>query len=129
VIKKLSGVRFIPLQGFNRTEFQELFGKAKLYIDFGHFPGKDRLPREAVINGCCMITGKLGASYFYEDVPIGNAYKFDCIKSNLQIIVDKIKYVLSNYDLCKGDFDDYRIKVLREQDIFYSEIDDLFCNL
>ena len=30
----------------------------KLYIDFGGFPGKDRLPREAVMHDCCIITGK-----------------------------------------------------------------------
>lgn len=127
VIKNLPSVRFIPLKGLNRAELQQLLGKAKLYIDFGHFPGKDRLPREAVVNGCCIITGKLGASFFYEDVPIGITYKFDCNKSNLKKIVEKIKYVISNYELCKGDFDEYRSKVLKEQEIFYSEINDLFC--
>lgn len=27
--------------------------KAKVYIDFGFHPGKDRIPREAVMCGAC----------------------------------------------------------------------------
>lgn len=127
VMEELPNIRFVPLKGLNRKELQELLSKAKLYIDFGHFPGKDRLPREAVINGCCIITGKLGASYFYEDVPIGDTYKFECKNSNLSKITERIQYVLSNYELCQADFDEYRKKVLCEQEIFYREIDDLFC--
>lgn len=127
VMNKLPNIHFVPLKGLNRKDLQELLGKAKLYIDFGHFPGKDRLPREAVVNGCCIITGKQGASYFYEDVPIDSAYKFECKKTNLTKIADKINYILLNYDICKKDFDNYRRVVLKEQEIFFNEIDDLFC--
>lgn len=127
VMNRLPDVRFVPLKGLNRKELQQLLGKAKLYIDFGHFPGKDRLPREAVVNGCCIITGKLGASFFYEDVPIHSAYKFECKKKNLPKIVEKIKFVLSNYDTCSKEFDDYRRIVLNEKNKFFCEIDELFC--
>jgi len=33
----------------------------QVYIDFGHHPGQDRLPREAVQCGCVVITGKRGS--------------------------------------------------------------------
>lgn len=127
IIRSLPDIRFIPLKGLSRKELQELLGKSKLYIDFGHFPGKDRLPREAVVNGCCIITGKNGASYFYEDVPIGSRYKFDTKNSNIPQIAECIEYVLNNYDKCKVDFDDYRKIVLAEEETFYKEIDELFC--
>lgn len=126
IIKKLPDVKFVPLRGLSRDELRTLLNTAKLYIDFGHFPGKDRLPREAAINGCCVITGTLGSSYFYEDVPIDKNYKFERSSVNLQIIVDKIKYVLKNYELCYHDFDIYRERIKNEKDVFYQEIDKLF---
>ena len=33
----------------------------QVYIDFGHHPGQDRLPREAVQCGCVVITGTRGS--------------------------------------------------------------------
>ena len=44
----------------------DLMSESKVYIDFGNHPGKDRIPREAVINGCCVITGVRGSARFKE---------------------------------------------------------------
>mgnify|MGYP006972501665 FL=1 len=126
IIVALPDVKFVPLKGLNREQLRELLETSKLYIDFGHFPGKDRLPREAVSNGCCIMTGKLGASYFYEDVPVGDIYKFDVCENSIPSIVAEIKYILDNYESCKFDFDFYRNRVRKEQEIFYQEIEEIF---
>lgn len=126
IITALPDVKFVPLKGLNREQLRELLETSKLYIDFGHFPGKDRLPREAVSNGCCIMTGKLGASYFYEDVPVGDTYKFDVCENSIPSIVAEIKYILANYESCKFDFDFYRNRVRNEQEIFYQEIEEIF---
>lgn len=128
IMSAMPNVSFIALKGLNRDQLRVLLESSKLYIDFGHFPGKDRLPREAVSNGCCIITGRLGASYYYEDMPINDEYKFDINKSNISAIVSKINYVLANYDTCKYDFDFYRERIKKERDIFENEIDELFLN-
>ncbi|MGC8677909.1 MAG: hypothetical protein ACP5UF_06830 [Hydrogenobaculum sp.] len=60
-----------------RDQVIETLQKAKVYIDFGNHPGKDRIPREAAILGCCVITGKRGSATFFEDVPIPEEYKFE----------------------------------------------------
>jgi len=44
----------------------------KLYVDFGKHPGKDRMPREAAVHGCCIITGRRGAAGNPFDIPIPN---------------------------------------------------------
>lgn len=126
VMAKLPDVKFVPLRNLDRQQLSELLVKAKLYIDFGHFPGKDRLPREAVISGCCVITGTEGASFFYEDMPIDSKYKIKQSLSNIPAIADRIKYVLAHYDECKGDFDYYRSQVLSEKDRFIREIESFF---
>lgn len=126
IIAAMPDVKFVALKGLNREQLRELLETSKLYIDFGHFPGKDRLPREAVSNGCCIMTGRLGASYYYEDVPIDDRYKFDVRMSNLSAIVSQIRHILDNYETCKCDFDFYRHRVKREQEIFYNEIEEIF---
>ena len=122
IIKALPNVKFVALKGLSRNEMKQLLGEAKLYIDFGTFPGKDRIPREAVISGCCVITGNLGASRFYEDVPIEEQYKFNVNKSNISSICDSIMNILKNYELCNSHFDNYRRIIKLEQKDFYEEI-------
>lgn len=127
IIEALPSVKFVALQGMNRNQLNKAFDSAKLYIDFGHFPGKDRLPREAVLHDCCILTGKFGASKYYEDVPINDNFKYDITKSNIQQIVDKIMHILNNYEDMNRQFDSYRKIVTEEQYIFYQEIEDIFC--
>lgn len=127
ILKRLPAkYKAIALKGFNRSELKDIMSKAKLYIDFGSFPGKDRLPREAILNGCCIITGKNGASFFYEDVAIDPKYKFDAKRSNLSKIVDRIDEVMSDYKSHIDDFDFYKKRILKEKELFYSEIEDIF---
>lgn len=69
--------RFRPLRGLDREQLAQAFLDAKLYIDFGHHPGKDRLPREAAIHGCCVITARHGSAANPVDVPIPERCKLD----------------------------------------------------
>lgn len=126
IISNMPEFKFIPLQGFSRNELNDIFDRAKLYIDFGEFPGKDRLPREAAIHRCCIISGKNGASFFYEDLPIRETYKFDTKNKNVSKICALIKEVLFNYDKCINDFENYRNIIRKEKNIFYNEIEDIF---
>ena len=126
IMEAMPNVKFVALKGLNREQLRELLETSKLYIDFGHFSGKDRLPREAVSNGCCIITGRLGASFFFEDVPLEDEYKFDVNIQNIPAIVSEIRYILNNYEKCKSDFDFYRHRIMKEQEVFYNEIEEIF---
>lgn len=128
IINSNPNLKFIPLKGLSRDELKNLLQKAKLYIDFGHFPGKDRLSREAVVNGCCILTGTLGASFFYEDVPIECKYKFDVSKSNLFHISATISDILENYESHSPHFNEYRRSVHNEEDNFILQTKKIFFN-
>jgi hypothetical protein len=126
IIDSCPKIKFVALKGMNREELNKVFDSAKLYIDFGNFPGKDRLPREAVLHDCCVITGRQGASAYYEDVPINDEFKFNADESNIQDITNKIVYILNNYDEVVEYFDVYRKIVAQEQNLFYKEIQHIF---
>lgn len=126
IIDRMVGYNFIPLKGLSRTQLNELMDKAKLYIDFGEFPGKDRLPREAALHDCCIVTGRNGASFFYEDLPINDEYKFDAKSCNINKICEKISNIITDYDDCIKDFDIYQKAIKKEKGIFFSQIDYIF---
>ncbi len=114
LIKRAPDIKFIPLINMNRQQVIETLQKAKVYIDFGNHPGKDRLPREAAILGCCVITGKRGSAKYAEDVPIPEEYKFENKSKNIPNIIEKIKDCFNNYEKRYNDFDFYR-KVIKEE--------------
>jgi hypothetical protein len=77
IIEFADGIKFIPIRNMMREDVINLLKEAKVYIDFGHFPGPERIPIEAAVLGYCVITGKRGYAGFYEDVSIPNEYKLE----------------------------------------------------
>lgn len=119
-------VKWVPLENMNRSDLVQTIRKAKLYVDFGYHPGKDRLPRECAMNGCCIITGMRGSAAFFEDVPLPNEYKFDENKSSKSDIVNKIRWVLDNYKMAINDFWYYRSLIVWEKSEFEQQVKLLF---
>ena len=126
LMKIMHGYKFVALQGFTREQLNHLFDQAKLYIDFGPFPGKDRLPREAAIHNCCIITGRFGASNYFEDVPVYDKYKFDMLHADYAAIKVRIDEVFAHYDECIKDFSYMRESICKEEENFYREIENIF---
>lgn len=118
--------KWIPLENMSTTEVRDLLLRSKVYIDFGHHPGKDRFPREAAIMGCCIITDKKGSANFYEDVPIDDEFKFIDKEENIEAIVKKIENCLINYHIEIEKFDKYREWIKLEEEKFESDIKKIF---
>ena len=126
IIRSAKDIKFIPLINMSRTEVIKTFQKAKVYIDFGNHPGKDRMPREAAVLGCCVITGKGGSAAFYEDVPLPDEYKFEDKKENIFAIVEKIRDCFNNFKDRHKDFDYYREVIKREPQKFIEDMKKIF---
>lgn len=116
---------FLPLIGYSQKELIDIYKMAKVYIDFGPFPGAERMPKEAVLNGCAIITGKFGASNYHGDVPIKDEYKIEANDKNISLIIEKIKYCLTNYDNIVKDFDEYRDTVLSLENNFIKKLEEV----
>ena len=117
------------MQGLDRGELAEAFLGAKLYIDFGHHPGKDRLPREAAVHGCCVVTSRYGSAANSVDVPISERYKLDTrapdFVGRFETLVDGI--FRGDFESCRQDFTGYRETIRREAEIFREHIKALIC--
>lgn len=111
-----SGLLFIPVTGMKRAEVINLMHRSKVYIDFGNHPGKDRMPREAAICGCCVITGRNGSAMY--DIPIPEEYKIERMHYNIPEIINRISDCIENYDIRRKDFDAYRDSIRAEKEQF-----------
>ena len=114
-IRKRSGslINFRPigsgLDGRDRVspeEVRQMLKRAKVYIDFGPHPGMDRLPREAALAGCCVVTNREGAAQYQQDVPLPSRYKIQAFAVDAihRLLLD----LLDNFDERSKDFDEYR---------------------
>lgn len=121
VINAMPDIRFVPLTGLSRTEMRNIMREAMLYIDLGNHPGKDRMPREAAISGCCIVTSLEGSAKYRRDVPIPSEYKFD--RKNIEGITRKIREILSNYKSHRKDFQYYRERIRSEEQSFKYEVE------
>jgi len=118
---------FFPLNGLNREELANKFLESKLYIDFGHHPGKDRLPREAAIHGCCIITGLYGSASNSLDVNIPSSYKIDSqSRSFLTTFSEKVDLIFNSFEKCTAEFSEYRKTISQEQIKFDQQINQIF---
>lgn len=104
-------IHFHAIKGYSRKQVIDLFRHHILYLDLGEFSGRERLPREAIMCGTCIITSKTGAAGFYQDNPIPDKYKV----STVDEAVNMIRYVLANYKRCQSDFDTYRKALIQDK--------------
>ena len=114
--------KFLPLVGLTREKMGELMGKSKVYLDLGNHPGKDRIPREAALMGCSIITNTRGSAGNKFDIPIDKKFKINQYSdNNLKHFSETIDYLFS---LRTNDvhYSDYRKKILDEKTVFQNEV-------
>lgn len=122
LMKAAPELNWVPIENMTTEEVRELLRKSKVYIDFGSHPGKDRFPREAAISGCCIITGKRGAARYYEDIPIGDEFKYEDNDEQIEKIIKKIKECIRNYPDESNKFQSYREFISAEHTKFKEDV-------
>ena len=123
---KNKNVKIIPLEHMSKEEIFRILSKAKVYFDFGWFPGPERMPREAVMCDCNIITSKKGSANNKFDVPISDEYKFDIYENDISIIGEKILELTEHYNEHYKDYGHYRNMVKEQILQFEHHIIDIF---
>lgn len=118
-------LKWYALENLTRDKMIDLMTTAKVYVDFGNHPGKDRIPREAAMCGCIVITGKRGSANNSVDVPIPDEYKISDEVENIPHIIDTIKKSIVEYDVRRCEFDEYREIIMHEEEEFDNQVKSL----
>ena len=119
LIEYASDITFIPIQNMGREEIVELMKRSMVWIDFGYFPGKDRLPREAGSCGMCLITSRKGTARYEKDLFIPECYKMpDFSYADMGTIKDMIIHIFDNFEAHQKHFELYRERIKGEKRLF-----------
>lgn len=124
IIKKSPDIRFSKIAGMTRAQVREALRSAKVYIDFGYHPGKDRIPREAAASGCIVIVGKRGSAKNDHDVGIPSEYKFMPWQHKNTIAL--IRRIFADYPGHLNAQESYRNGIRAERDEFGAQVKTLF---
>lgn len=116
-------VKFVPIKNMSREQIIDTMRHSMVFIDFGYFPGKDRLPREAAMCGLCLVTCKQGSARYVKDLNIPNSYKIDNLNyADLGFIEVQIHDIMDNFEEHSKMFDQYRSWVKQEKYMFQQGI-------
>jgi hypothetical protein len=119
--------QIVPIKGMTRDEVCDLLGRAKLYLDFGGHPGKDRIPREAAALGACVLVNRRGSAANPVDVPISPNFKVDDREPGFEkLAVDRIHMLIEDYEHQASRFDDYRHSIALEPATFLDDVRSVF---
>lgn len=116
IIKLNPEIKFVPIINMNEIQMIDFFKTTKIYMDFGHHPGRDRIPRESAILGNCVLTNTQGSAGFHNDIPINRKYKIDDITKVGTII----KECFENYETVIEDFSIYRSSIKNQKEQLYN---------
>jgi hypothetical protein len=119
-------LQWLPLKGMIRKQHAQTLRQGKVYVDFGSHPGKDRQPREAAVNGCCVLVGLRGSATFPEDLPIPESYKFAIPDLQGDAVLSTIRDCLAHHAKRRKDFDDYAATIRGEEERFGEEVRRIF---
>jgi hypothetical protein len=117
----------IRLENMSRAEVIDSLAKADIYLDLGNHPGTDRIPREAALMNCVVLTNTRGSAGNDTDIPIDKGFfKFDDRVSNFEIeLLDSLKEIRKNPKEYLEMQKTYRNQVLQGKEKFSDEVEDL----
>ncbi len=115
---------YVPIKNMTPDQIIEHMRRAKLYVDFGDFPGPERMPKEAVYNGCAILVRNHHAARNDFDVAIPSKYKLSFLSPSH--VEKKIGQMLSNYEEIISDFEPFREKVQNLERDFTEQLSQIF---
>lgn len=118
-------VKWIALSNLYPDKMRDIMQHSKVYIDFGNHPGRDRIPREASVCGCLVISNLRGAAANNVDILIDDKYKFDN-DSNPKEIFDVIADLAKNYSSHKSEYYEYVQRTRNEFKTFETDVLNVF---
>lgn len=111
-------IKFVAIERMTAIQVGELLNRSKVYIDFGEHPGKDRIPREAAMAKCVIITGLRGSAGNSTDLPINKVYKFNENPESISNIGTLINDVFDGFEDHCNKFNAYRNMIKSEKKAF-----------
>lgn len=116
-------VQFVSLENMSTSKVRHTLATANLYLDLGHFPGKDRIPREAILEGTPVVLAARGAARNDLDLPIPNKYKIDLMKTSPENLSNQILEYLNSGQMRTEQKIFFEVQ-LAARGVFFQEVEE-----
>jgi hypothetical protein len=127
VLDALTPVPCVQLSGYTHEQLIGILRETKVYIDFGYFPGGERLPREAILCGACVLLSRRGSAANTGDYPIPAAYKVDHTAAHFAARArDAVLRIFDDFESCSRDFEQFRAYLKAGPTTFVTDIINIF---
>jgi len=114
----------ITIENMTPQEVWRTLQETRFFLDFGPQPGKDRIPREAILNDCIPIVRNVGAAQFFEDTPLPDILKVPTLSmANPQFLIDRISKLMPASETVINSLGFYKKKIRSEKSQFYREVE------
>ena len=122
VIAASTDLRWVPIKNMTPHQVKETLAASKVYVDLGPHPGRDRMPREAAMQGCCVLIGSRGATAYPKDYPFPDRYKFRQPVEDPATMIETVRSCLRDYESAARDFEGYRSWICDQRREFGMEV-------
>ena len=120
------GQQYFKIGGMTPAQVLQGFRRSYVYVDFGSASGRDRVPREAALQGCCVFLHAEGANALHADHAIPPYYRFTSRDVATGVLQEKILAVQADP---KGHYVsqyDYHRQIIHEPVVFEEQVRRLF---
>ncbi len=119
----LPDVEFRAIEGMSFAEVADVLSTATVYLELGHLPGRDRMPREAAHFGTPVVCLARGAGYCWQDVPLPVDYRVAYREGWPEKAASAIRRVLQDPESATTEQLGYRQWVAGERDRYEKAVD------
>lgn len=119
-------IEWRPIVGMTREEVVKTLQDCAVYLDLGHHPGKDRMPREATLSGALTVVARRGSGAFFADVPIPWEHKITPGSEEAVTAARMLPELMANLEEEVAKQESYRQAIMNERSRFKREVEDVF---
>lgn len=120
---------FVALRGMSGREIERTLSSSAVYLDLGHHPGKDRMPREAALGGAVVIVAKRGSASVAEDVPLADSFKVELGQGYERRVFECVEAVLAKPESSRRAQRSYVDRIKQEEVAFRREVREAFIDI
>lgn len=119
---------WMRLEGLDIQGMYDYLSQSGIYIDFGHFPGRDRTPREAALLKNVILIHKAGCATDYDSFPLDPYFLFSTEDIASGALMRKIVEIYGNYRAFQERQQNYRSTLFGEKAVFERQLEELLGN-
>lgn len=125
-IKSAPDLSYSLIENMSRAQVGSALAESSVYIDFGHQPGKDRVPREASLAGNVVFLHEKGAAACYGDYPVDRTYLFTQRDLASGLLATRVREALADYPQHLAKQAPLRQQIILEPEVFAQQVASAF---